>query len=689
MDFGVIFMALDFGSLLGEDSSFSNLSGVERGILQQVLMMEMDRRKGSSKAKLIREIAPIEKWLDSEYFMGPNGVYLYDYWKDLMRIVFDSRRTDDSKINQIILSGSIGIGKSTVANMIMLRKIYELSCYQNVTALFNLMRTSNIVFLYFSVNKYQAEMTGFGDMIALLDSIPYFKDSFPRNDKIDSLILLPENMMMTYGSGSQHAIGLNILGSILDEANFFGGEAKKNDVGGNMKGSKVAGLYSSIVNRSKSRFVVDGGVDHSLNILVSSATHESSFTEQRIQASRDDPHTIVRCPTLWEVKPKAYSGRKFYVFKGNDALDPFVISSIDDVNQYRLSEGMSKCANIETSTDLAIIDEEIKKLPANSVEDFLGVPIELKKGFESNLIQSLQDIGGVSVSPTGRLFTSKPVYNKNCFDYMVHPFVSESIVISTGDNIKIQDYIRRGHKFKDLNRPRYIHIDQSAVTDSTGISSVYIDDFIEEDGVKKPIFGVDFMIQIVPPKPPKRLAIYKIRDFIVHLNKVMGFKFGKVSYDIFNSEESRQILTEMGYNIGYVSVDRTDKAYVDFVTLLYEERMRMYDYEPAKKELFSLIHDRKIRKVDHPKKNGDGTTGSKDVTDSLVGAVQNALMSSFSDNEVVGGIGDFMNANPMAGQFFGYDAEGNKSMNVKSGMTISDLIDKQIDTMLDELDFMM
>lgn len=510
----------------------------------------------------------------------------------------------------VFVSNSIGIGKSTCANIIMLRKMYELSCYRNVTSLFNLMRTSNIVFLYFSVNKNQAQLTGFGDMVSLIDSIPYFKEEFPRNDKIDSLILLPENMMMTFGSGTQHAIGMNMLGSILDEANFFGGEGKESSLGNDSTSSRVAELYSSIVNRSKSRFVMDGGIDNSLNILVSSSTHETSFTEQRIQAGLDDVHTVVRCPTLWDVKPKAYSGKKFYVFKGNNSLDPYIVTNIDDLNQYKISEGLGRCSVDESISDNGVIEKEIKDMPELFSESFLGVPIELKKGFESNLLQSLQDIGGVSVAPTGRLFSSKPVYYSNCVDYIKHPFVSQSITISTGDGVMIQDFLRRGHYFKDLDKPRYIHIDQSLTTDCTGISSVYLDGFMDDgDGVKKPIIGVDFMIQIVPPKAPKKIAIYKIRDFIIYLNRVLGFKYGKVTYDIFNSEESRQILSELGYNVAYSSVDRTDKAYVDFVTLLYEERMRMYDYEPARKELFALVHNRVKRKVDHPKKNGDGSYG--------------------------------------------------------------------------------
>ncbi len=602
---------MELDKVLGEDSSFTNLTKREREILRAALRLEMERRGELKTYKQIREIVPIENWVDSEYYLGPNYVRLYDYWKELLYEIYRSDRKKEDSINEVVLSGSLGIGKSTVAIIILLRKFYELSCYKNVNALFNLMSTSSIVFLYFSLNKNQANLTGFGDMLNMLDSIPYFRENFPRNTKINSIILMPENIMMTYGSGSQHSIGMNLLGSILDEANFFRGESKLYEASGT-KASKVGELYSSIVSRSKSRFVQEGGIDHSISILVSSATHSSSFTEQRIKAAENDKHVIVRTPTLWEVKPKAYSGKKFFVYKGTPSMEPFIVDSVDDVNHLRVNEGMRRSDTAEPGDEnIESIRGEINKLPENLKVSFLEVPVELKKSFDTNIMQALQDIGGVSTAPVGRLFTSIDVYNKNCTkDFREdHPFVSTSFVISTGDYIRVSDYLKKGFRFRDLHKPRFLHIDQSAVSDCTGLACVYVDSFYRDEELVKPIVGVDFMIQILPPRPPKRIAIYKIRDFIVYLNRYCGLKIGRLSYDIWGSEESRQILEEMGYNVAYQSVDRNDKAYTDFINLLYEERVRMYDYAPAKKELFALVHDRERRKVDHPKKNDDDTVG--------------------------------------------------------------------------------
>lgn len=588
----------------------------------------------------------------------------------------------------VFVHNSIGVGKSTIAELIMMRKMYELSCFRNINAMFNLMSKTNIMFLYFSVNQKQAERTGFGEYRALIDNSPYFNENFQRNPRLNSLLVFPEGISYAYGSSASDSIGMSVICSMLDEANFIGGNGPSKD------SEKATDLYANIVNRSNSRFIVDGGVNHSLNILVSSATYENSATERQIRLSRNDPHTIVAAPAQWDVKPKNFSKKFFYVFKGSNYLEANIVNSTDDVNNYRVSEGMSKHKYIDGLEDYDSINKVIEELPPHMQSKFLKVPVDLRAGFEANLLRSLQDIGGVSTGSQGKLFSS-PMVLQDCIDEnRHHPFVSKEIVISTGDDINVKDYLRDDFRLRYSERPRYLHIDQSFRTDSTGISCVYVDSIVEEDGVKKPVFGVDFMLRINPPKPPKKIAIYKIRNFVIYLVNVVGMKIGKLTYDIFNSEESRQILEEMGFNVGYLSVDRTDKPYLDLVEIMYEKRIKLYDYPILRYELLNLLHDRIRRKVDHPKvvtddgfveyegKGNDGVTGtrvgSKDVADSLCGAIQNALQSSVSDAEGnKGTFNDFLMANNI-GSYVGIDAP-NK-------LSVEEMIDKQIDDMIDEIE---
>lgn len=475
----------------------------------------------------------------------------------------------------ICVHNSIGTGKSTMSLFTMLRKIYELSCYENVPALFDLMSSSLIVFIYFSITKTQAELTGFGQFKALLDTIPYFQEHFQRNENINSLIQLPESLLFTHGAEASHAIGMNMIGSILDEANFHQGETDNPNKASSRNYSKIANLYSSIVNRGKSRFA-DKDNDHSLSVLVSSATHSSSFTMQRMEESADDPTTKIINAKLWEVKSHKYSEETFWVFAGSELLDPFVVKDVQDVNEFLESIGEEM-----VNPDFNSIDNAINQVPVHHRHLFIDVPVDFKKSFETNLVKALQDIAGVSVAPMGKLFTSKPTFIQACnrgkAEGLKHPFYKDEFTISTGSDITIDKYLRDGFIFQNMNKPRYVHIDQSTTNDCTGVSMVHIDRVEEIDGVKKPFIKVDFMLKVMPPDPPKEISIGKIRDFIFYLRDKMNVPIKMVSYDWFGClTEGYKVITISGMkNIEDIEVGEevlTKKGYKEVTnTFKYED----------------------------------------------------------------------------------------------------------------------
>ena len=246
-------------------------------------------RSGRTDFKLIRPIEPIETWIYDEYYVGPDAGSIYDFWRKHLIEVFRSDRSPQDYIDQILIDGSIGGGKTTFANLCMLRKLYELSCYENMQALFSLMLSSKIVFTYFNITKDQAEATGFGQLREMIDASPYFQEHFRRNMRSSSVIEWPEaKLSVGFGSGASSMIGGNLLGSILDEANFYQGDGKES-VAGEVQ-SKAAKLYTDIRNRGRSRFLKDG-INHALNIVVSSSMYANSFMSKLKQEVATDPHT--------------------------------------------------------------------------------------------------------------------------------------------------------------------------------------------------------------------------------------------------------------------------------------------------------------------------------------------------------------------------------------------------------------
>lgn len=560
----------------------------------------------------IREIVPIEEWINSEYYCGADGVKkLYPFWKDLICDIF---RDGKQNYNQIVLTGGIGTGKSTCGLYIVLRKLYELSCYKNVAGLFGLMSNTMTAFLYFSLTKYQAERSGFAQLRSIIDGIPYFKERFQRNKYRNSTLDFPENIRLFYGSSTADMIGMNVISAIIDEANFFGDSS-----GSEVDLGSVEELYNSVLSRTSSRFT-SNGVNNSLNLVISSSTFKTSLTSKLYDKSLTDPSIRYARARLWDIKPQGtYKNEYFYVFAGNDKFDPFIINDTVDL-----------CTKLGISLDPSLsLQEAISKLSQEYRLLIDEVPIDFRHIYENNIIQGLQDFSGMSVSSTGKLFSSRSTF-ESCIDESIKPlFTKSEFTVETNNDEPYNciQYYLNGIDFPHKECPRYMHIDIGVANDAYGISSCYKYGNKIIDGVEVPEYFYDFSLRIVPPAPPKRVSIDRCHQFILYMRDVLGLKIGLISFDQFQSEASRQFLSEHGFNVKYQSVDKTDTAYLYFVDCLYKQCVHFSKEfaEDIKKELFDLIWYRQKGKVDHPSDTKHG--GMKDRMDAVVGALYNAFQT--------------------------------------------------------------
>ncbi len=576
-------------------------------------------RKTKIESKLLRPICPIDKWINDPYYTGESGKLLYPFWKNHIVKIFS--RPNDKRINEIVLTGSIGGGKTTFMTFCFLRLLYEISCYSNPHALYGLMPGTTIMLAYLSLNREIAEATGYGDLRSLLDSVPYFRDHFPRNYRLSNEIDWPDkNIKVTSGSRISHVIGTNLIGAALDEANFSGsgdaGEAGMSNI------SRAQKIYSSLRIRGEQRFSLNG-IDYSLSILISSSTTSNSFTEARLSQATVNPHVYHINSVAYEVAPWKYSEEKFPVFIGNEQLDPCIVDNLPSLNNIMDSLRLPRIKTDDVDFD---IEKYIRDLNEDNQSFFRFVPINFKESFKNDIIKGLQDVCGVSVNAIGRLFTARRYYNECINPQISHPFIQDNFILSTGSDIKGIDYLNTEWKPERPDLQRYIHIDQSTSSDHTGVTMCYISDMKEINGENKPVITIDFMLEIVPPLPPEKIHIAKCRELVIDICKKFNLRIGKITYDTFASQESVQQLQQEGYNADFQSVDRTCNAYLALCDLFYEKRINIYRYEKFEKEFFNLIHFREKGKIDHP------ADSSKDVSDSVAGAIYNAISAeSVSD----------------------------------------------------------
>lgn len=327
---------------------------------------------------------------------------------------------------------------------------------------------------------------------------------------------------------------------------------------------------------------------------MSSTTFDSSFTNQRLKETAGDPHTYVVNARTWDVRNTQYSKERFYVFCGSGDLDPMILDTTADVNSILDSFEVER-TSLETP-----VKEAIELIPTEVKEKVVAVPTDFYTDFKQNLLQSIQDIAGMTVAGEGKLFNNRDLYNLAIYTPNEPAFLKNTFTISTKLDTLPQDYINPRWQPEQPEKLRFMHIDQGIASDHYGMSSCFVDSVeIMEDETVKLNIKFDFIIDVVPPRAPAKTDIAKMRGLIPWLSKNKGINWGKITYDQYQSQESMQELDKAGYPVAYQSVDRTDEAYLILVDYFYDKRIKIPQQDRFENEIFNVVHFREKHKINH------------------------------------------------------------------------------------------
>lgn len=406
----------------------------------------------------------------------------------------------------------------------------------------------------------------------------------------------------TFLTGLRQDAAPVVVKNCIDELNFM---AVKSDAEtGKMMGQAYE-LYNSTKKRIISRFMRPGGSIPGLMMLMSSKAFVSSFVDELIAKSRNDPSVHVSDYALWEIKTHLVSNKWFTVEIG----DRFTTSKI-------------------------LADGEEPRSGAQVVK----VPSTLRKPFEDDLDAAIRDIAGRSTITDSPLITDRKSILDAVYDGVGHPFTKESVVIDIKDDAMIQDYFRvdlickvAGGKYVprlNPNAPRFIHIDIGLTGDCLGmgmshVAGVKMMERVDLDtglSVRRqdPFIHVDLMLEVRPPRGSE-IDLSKVRSFVMTLREL--FPIALVTLDGYQSADCRQILEKAGIDAKILSLDKDDVPYLSLKSAMFDRRISMYHYNPFIDQVSDLIRNAKARKVDHPVKTSRGVKGSKDTTDGVCGSV--------------------------------------------------------------------
>lgn len=531
----------------------------------------------------------VEEFVCSRHYMDARG----RVWP---AVLAELEAMNDGTRVEAVLTGAIGSAKTTAALYSQAYQLHRLLCYRDPHSIFGLDPTSEIVVILQSLRYKQAKEVAYDRFKALIDAAPWFRRPSTAYDKaVKSQLIFPRRIVVKPVAGNESAaIGQNVIGGLLDEVNFM--ETVENSRRTADKGTfdQVKALYAAIARRRESRFMVRGDLP-GLLCLVSSKRFRGQFTDQKQEEARTNDKIYVYDKRLWEVAPPElgkFSGEMFEVFTGDEHRKPFVLGKGHEAPDGARDQGL-----------------------------VMEVPVEFRPQFDSDLLGALRDIGGVSTTAM-HPFILDPERVVGCFGR--HPSIFSRQECDF-DSMRLQ--ILEG-AIVNPEEPRLVHVDLAVSRDSCGVAIGHVAGFrrvprglsLSDDGDEAhehsetlPVVRVDGIVEVRPPSGGE-IVFERIRN-IVYVLARLGVNVRWVTFDSFQSTDSRQILSRKGYRTGLFSLDKDVQGYDIAKQAFYDGRVSLPAHEKCLREFLRLERDEKKGKVDH--RPGE----SKDCSDAVAGVI--------------------------------------------------------------------
>lgn len=583
----------------------SNLSENEKELVLEILK-EIKNQGASStyedivyadyKEKPVDIITFIkdDTYLGKAWHMSDGTFKLFPFWEKKLKELFPDNLT--TAFNTFIESGARGLGKSEIAITCILYLMYRLMCLKDPHLYLNLKPTEKVAFAFMNITEdlsYDIGVTKFQNTV---QASPWFMSRGIVTGRKELIWNPPEWIDIIVGSQPRHVIGKPVYAAFFDEISFIAHQ----DI--EKQKAKAIDMIDTALGGMKTRFT-NKGKNPTLLILASSKRSEKSFLEvhTKKKMETEGENLLVVDEPVWNVRPSSeYSGKKFNVAQGNRYLASEVIPDDADLKTY-----------------------------INKGYKILSVPIEYRAQFLEEIDRALCDYAGVSSSDLTKYISGVRLQAVKR-DTLHNGFTKDVIEVgnSPEDKIQYNEYFNIENIDKEmLSKPLYIHLDMSLSGDRTGIAGVWIKG-------KKPtpegqvqskdlFYQIAFSVGIQAPRG-YQVSMEKNRQFIRWLRQ-QGFRIKGLSCDSFQSADLIQQLKAEKFNCSVISVDRinSDKIcepYQYLKSTIYEERIIMYDSQLLTTELLGLEKDSNGR-INHP---DEGRSGSKDISDSVCGAVWNA-----------------------------------------------------------------
>lgn len=540
----------------------------------------------------------IERMYTDPYYLGgpkffDGGSNLFQFWKDSLPKIFPNEVFTSKPF--LVLSGAIGIGKSTVSRLCLAMTYARLLCMKNPSKTLGLTpKPLSAVIFHRSEDTAEAEFKKWFLKDVMLES-PFFRNTLNPNLKFN---------IITAGPRGAGGLGSDVCYYLLGEINFWNNQEQARQT------------LSTALIRMRSRFSDDSMIKVGNFIIDSSAKGNTDATEWFLENTPSDLTWNCK-PAHYEVRKNLYkksNGKTFKVFIGDAKYPPQILP--EDYN----SEG-----------DLSFDKDKV-----------IEVPIQLKGEYRANLIKSLQDLSGISTGSSDKFFggSIEHIIKNSIFQNKIPEVITVDFY---NKKDKLINHIYPMIEKLPLGSAVWLGLDLSAAQggDATGISLVSFEGWKDYDGTKMPTVKCWFILAI-KNKEGQEVSLFHIFQLIKDLSERYRIT---VSADQAFSRQILQDCTREGIrNNGRISTDNLPcEPAIYLKNLINLDLISLPVNKRFQREASDLYYDKK-GKVDHPKKasisplfdNPDGKEiGSKDMWDSLASACY-SLKISIDEGEEFG-----------------------------------------------------
>ena len=210
-------MSNDVFDLSGIDLSseiFSSMSAEEKEAVLQILN---DAKSGNTdiySSILFEDYeevpVDIDTFIEDNRYIGKTtrqGSTIYPYWRNVLRNIFDPK----NHYTEIVFTGAIGLGKTTIAIIGMAYVLYRLLCLKNPQEFYKLQENSKIVLAFFNVNLELSGNVAFGKMQSMLKESPWFLEHGEIKGRKNEVFVPDKNIRFSIGSQAEHGLGQDII----------------------------------------------------------------------------------------------------------------------------------------------------------------------------------------------------------------------------------------------------------------------------------------------------------------------------------------------------------------------------------------------------------------------------------------------------------------------------------------------